>query len=279
MKIHYYSITIENSSESIESVLSRIEKLNLSSREQDLSGTNLTAEYMLANGNYFHTDFTLRRMTGGPGLAKRGQVTRDFKLAVDEGFGEQTAAVWSEKGFVAIQYNHRGPKLVHIIRYLELFFQDDAKLELEPFIEPDVWARFQSSSSHLSMECIINTRTLTEEQAGQNIPLQQALQWHQQTGSGKLHLRLYYGDGRPGGAMNLIDHVRELFARREYVESLKVGVREDEDSPSEVLNLFNHQESGTVSDEKLTQTAARRYTSDSRCNEIQALFEEWLQNL
>ena len=65
--------------------------------------------------------------------------------------------------------------------------------------------------SHQSVEVTVDARALTPEMAEGNSTLEQALQWSQETGSRKCRLRLYYGDSRPGGAMQLFDMVRGYF--------------------------------------------------------------------
>ena len=203
-------------------------------------------------------------MTGGPGRSKRGSLTTDFDLGEDEGFGEQTAAVWSRSGQVALQHNHRGPRPASIRRYLSSFLREGGELDLVPHIDPDVWARFQGSHSHLGVECTVDTRTLTPEMASNNIALEHALKMRQETYSGKVHLKLSYGEDKTGGPMQIFDFVRGLFQNREVVDSLKVKVREMEGDPVEVLNIFNHQEMDEIDDASLQLTSARRFTTESR---------------
>lgn len=279
MRVHYYQCQIMESDDTLDTVLQRIAGKNLVSREMSFSDTPIIAEHVSKNGELYDTDFTLRRMTGGPGLAARGEETRDFQFNPGEGFGEQTAVVWSPKGYAAIQYNHRGPKSVGIANYIGSFLRGgkDARMEMTPYVDPDIWTRFVDCNSHLGMECTINAQSLTEEMAEGNITLEQALLMRQATGMGKLKLSIFYGQDRPGGDVNLFTQVKQLFERREVVESLKVKVRNDVDAASELLNLFGHQDSDDIPNDELDQTEGRRYTRESRLREIRLVFEIWLQ--
>lgn len=260
--------------------MERIRDLDLEQREKTIAKTPFIAEHVEINGELISTDFTLRRMTGGPGLAARGAQTQDFQFNPNEGFGEQTSVVWSKSGFAAVQYNHRGARISRIAKYVEAFLSGgkNRRITVTPYVDPDVWARFAASDSHIGMECTIDARPLTSQMAESNIPLEQALRMRQETGTGKLKFKLFYGEDRPGGRVNLFEMVQGLWQHRECVESLKVKVREDADAASELLNLFGHQDSDNILEQDLAQSAGRRFTRESRLRQIRSVFETWLQD-
>ena len=279
MKVHYYSYRVLNSNESLKRVIQRISNLELGSREHGAERSPILAEHISVGTEFIETDFTLRRMTGGPGLSKRGEQTKDFEFTEGQGFGEQTAVVWSVDGYAAVQYNHRGPKSVGIQNYLKSFIRggEDTELELLPFVDPDIWNRFLSSNEHISLECTIDARALPPDMAKSNLPFAHALGMRSELGTGKVNMRFFYGADRPGGPGNLLSTIRGLYEGRQHVESLKVGVREDVDCASEVLNLLGHHDVDEIPNEELEQTPGRRYSRESRLRAIKTVFKEWLQ--
>ena len=56
-----------------------------------------------------------------------------------------------------------------------------------------------------------------------------------------------------------------------------MGVREDEDKPFTVLNLFNHKETDEVHEDDLKRTDGKRFETSSRWDAMQVLFKDWLQ--
>ena len=84
MKIHYYNFNIKNSSEALFDLVDGVNRLDRNEREFQSSGSFLTVERVAKENTFLRTDFTLRRMTGGPGRSKRGSLTTDFDLGEDE---------------------------------------------------------------------------------------------------------------------------------------------------------------------------------------------------
>ena len=105
MKVHFFEVALENSSEDPTSLIDRIRGLPLPDRDIDVNGKYMlleTVDVAGERGDVRELDFTQRRVQNGPGHSRRGQPTADFDLGQDAGFGEQTAAILSSSNYMAV---------------------------------------------------------------------------------------------------------------------------------------------------------------------------------
>lgn len=158
MKVHFFEMVIENSGEDPASLIDRIRTKSLAERDMAVNGKYMLLE--IANvagqlGEMRELDFTQRRVQNGPGHSQRGQLTADFDLGEDAGFGEQTAAILSSN-YMAIQYNHYGVRPSAIATYLGRFLPDGAFVALRPVLTDDAFARLQRSHKQTRLDFAIN---------------------------------------------------------------------------------------------------------------------------
>ena len=284
MKIHFYKITIENSNDNVSSLLHRINEAELNQREKTINHKPVCLEFCRSrsDGSY-ELDFTLRRIQNGPGYSRRGTETRDFDLEEDAGFGEQTAAIWSPLGKLAVQYNHNGIRPGAIGDYLQRFLigsneSETPMLTLVPEVAANAFARLQNSEAHTRIECTIDTGNITQEMASVDASLRFALQSREDTGAGRISFTLSLGYNRGGVGLNRNSSMNMLrrLMENNNVKRLKAQVRNDVDGSLEILDLFEQRETREFPNRSLEKSPGLRYTRNSRINAIRTVFDQWL---
>lgn len=282
MKIHFYQIEITDSRDAVSDVLDRIRGLSLENRERDINDKTVFLERNNKQGGLYEMDFTQRRIQNGPGYSRRGEETVDFDLEDDAGFGEQTAAIWSPRGYLVVQYNHYGVRPSTIGVYLEQFLDkgDSANrpiLTLKPVISDRVYAKFIGSQRQTKLSCAINAGSITPEMAEANVAFGAAQRLRDKTSAGKVEISVSLGEDKRGGPLQGIKNMVESLIHNESVSSLKIAIKEDLDATVEVLDLLEHREVVLVPDISLKMTDGLRYDYPSRIMALRGEFERWLQ--
>lgn len=281
MKIHFYQTEITDSHDAVSDVLDRIHGLSLENRERDINGKTVFLEKNNKQGELYEMDFTQRRIQNGPGYSKKGEETADFDLEDDAGFGEQTAAIWSPKGYLVVQYNHHGVRPSTIGFYLEQFLDKGGSanrpiLTIKPVINDRVYAKFIGSQKQTKLSCAINAGTITPEMAEANIAFGAAQSLRDKTSAGKVEISVSLGEDKRGGPLRGIKNMVESLIHNESVSSLKISIKEDLDATVEVLDLLEHREVVLVPDNSLKMTDGLRYDYPSRIVALRREFERWL---
>ena len=282
MKIHFYQTEITDSPDAMSDVLDRIHKLSLEKRERDINGKTVFLERSNNQGKNYEMDFTQRRIQNGPGYSKKGKETTDFDLEADAGFGEQTAAIWSPKGYLVVQYNHYGVRPSTIGSYLEQFLYNGTSnnkpmLTLKPVINSKVYAKFIGSQRQTKLSCAINAGTITDEMAQANIAFSLAQKLRDNTSAGKVEISVSLGEDKRGGPLQNIKDIVQSLIHSESLSSLKVVIKEALDTTTEVLDLLEHREAVIIPDRSLRMTGGLRYDYPSRIEALRREFERWLR--
>lgn len=282
MKIHFYQIEITDSRDAVSDVLDRIRGLSLENRERDINDKTVFLERNNKQGELYEMDFTQRRIQNGPGYSKKGKETTDFDLEADAGFGEQTAAIWSPKGYLVVQYNHHGVRPSTIGVYLEQFLHkgdpgNRQPLTLKPVINDNVYAKFIKSQRQTRFSCAINAGAITNEMAQADIALGLAQRLRDNTSAGKVEISVSLGEDKRGGPLQGIRKIVDSLIRSESVSSLKVGIKENLDATTEVLDLLKHREEVIIPDRLLKMTDGLRYDYPSRIEALRREFKRWLR--
>lgn len=283
MKIHFYQVEIENSPDDLPAVLDRIRRYSLEHRERTINNKPVFLEVCNRRPNRsYELDFTQRRIRNGPGYSRRGAQTTDFPMEDGAGFGEQTAAIWSPSGHLAVQYNHHGVRPGTIRDYLCLFLRADTDstipvLSLLPVVAADVYARLRDSAVQTRIECAVDTSRLTEASAANHVALQSMLRLRDETRAGKATLTLSVGADRRGGPLDNVLRLVDRLRRDDSVERLQVKVKHDVDGQTETLDLLEQRETREVPDGDLRLTRGRRYEYGSRIAAVRGVFAQWLR--
>lgn len=283
MKIHFYQTEITDSRDALSDILDKIYLLSLEDRERDIKGKTVFLERNSKQGGLYEMDFTQRRIQNGPGYSRRGEETVDFDLEDDAGFGEQTAAIWSPKGYLVVQYNHYGVRPSTIGVYLEQFLHKgnpgnkQPMLTLKPVIDDNVYAKFIKSQRKTKLSCTIDAGTITNEMAKANVALGAALGLRGTTSAGKVEISVSLGEDKRGGPLQGIRNMVDSLIQSKSVSSLNVAIKEDLDATTEVLDLLEHCEVVLVPDSSLKMTDGLRYDYPSRIEALRKEFKGWLR--
>jgi uncharacterized protein DUF6731 len=157
VKIHAYKI-VSRGNLSLDQVLTYIAGLPLEDRIRLVSSGEMRLEAANKTGQIWSLDFGGMR-SEGPGRASRARPITDFDLGEDEAFGEETAAIFNiSTGFMALQYNHRGPRQSRIQGYLFRFarliagLDEDVRIDdengfiLQPILKSGAIERFRRAA-------------------------------------------------------------------------------------------------------------------------------------
>ena len=280
MKVHFFRFEINNSTDTPDSLLSRIDKLRLIDREQAIPPGTMFLEDLTADSLFYSMDFTKRRTIQGPGQSVQGRRTTDFALPEGGGFGEQTALVWSRKSdYVAVQYNHSGPRVGAIASYFSRFMEPSRgkpKVEFHPVLDDTVMSRLRNSTVRTKFDVTVDRRSLSEALIEDDLALSSIVNLGDATNAGHLSFQLSLGgDVRNGplkGILALAGRIMSASPR-----GLKVGIKDTLDSKMEVLDLLNHREVEEIPDTSLPLTDGLRWDFSSRANAIKSTFIPWLR--
>ena len=284
MKIHYFRIDIQGSSRAVSDLVDDIGARPQAERERRIHDKDVFLEHYSRTNGLYEMEFTQRRTQNGPGHSMRGKSTVDFTLSPDAGFGEQAAAIWSPKGYLAVQYNHHSVRPFGIRAYLEEFLLagprstfDPPEVVLEPVLDSEAYARLYRSQKQSRLELAVHADKVTDEMAANNVALGAALEMHNRMEGSKVEIAVSLGGGRRGGPLrNTLDTITSLLRFDESLSKCKVTIKEDPDTATEVLDLLEHRETAMVRDGELQMTPGRRFTYASRIAAIRKRFEPWL---
>jgi len=280
MKIHFYETEIQESNCDAKQLLKSIEKLSLEERDKEINDKPVCLENIKFDDDFICMDFTQRRLTHGPGYASKGKKTKDFDFSNENNaaFGKQTAAIWSLKfNCIAIQYNVHGIRPGAIARYLALFLkkcnEKKSQIIFSPVLTKDIIKELERSEMVLGIECTIDISSTNNNTVFETVSLDQL---SSETGTTKVAIKLF--SERGGHLKNILSSVKGLLDRSN-TKGLKATVKLDDKTT--VLDLLNARFVEEVSNEPLdsTMTGGRRWTAESRIEQIKEKLKSYLDDL
>ena len=236
-------------------------------------------EYLRPNGDLLEMEFT-QRTPEGPGYSEPDQNTRDFRIPPGGGFAQHTAAILSGD-YMAVQYNHNGPRHSVIPKYVQHLCPNlKAKVELNVLLDREVDSRFMGSRIQKKLVIGINRLNTLELLHDGGIGLNAALEMGERTDSGVVEIVLSNGGGKRGGPLrNVVETVLDLLNKdRGSLTKLQARVQ-GEDGKVETLNLLEHLEHSDIPTSSLSlsgQGRYGRYTYSSRMSAMRQEFRKWL---
>ena len=287
MKVYYFRIGVERVSLALPDLLKSVMAKDQRDREIPISDKDVFLEHFAEQNGLYEMGFTQRRWYNGPGLSSRGQLTKDFSITDDDGFGEETAAVLAPNGLFAVQYNHFGARPGSIRAYLQTCLKralgsagpGDAAITMVPVINEAARAKIERGDrSMVRMEVAILTNRIDERMARNNIALETALDMRNRTDADKIELALSVRarrKDRPSKLENLWKPIQGMLQHSDSLAKLKVRVRDKDGSPPELLDLLEEREVSVVTS-GLVLSGGRRYTHESRVSSIRQELEDRL---
>ncbi len=284
MKIHAYKVTARGEL-SLDQVLTHLSHLPLVQRLRTVSGSEIRLEAANKAGRTWSLDFGGIRPEG-PGRASPEAPIADFDLAANEGFGEETAAVFDiNTGYMALQYNHRGPRSARIQGYLFRFARLMAGLTEDVSSDDDHGFTFFPVVKHDALERLNRAAIVKKFKMSVFVPgLAHIEQPQRQSLAGILatpvvgsaaNLNFEISAGRKRGASLNVSGIRQMvqdaLGLGDEVQALEAVIRETEDAPSEPIDLL---QARLEADVRVDRTG-RRFGRNERWATLRGVLDSW----
>ncbi|MDZ4058306.1 MAG: hypothetical protein U1D69_15345, partial [Polynucleobacter sp.] len=117
MKVYAYRIA-QRGPRTLGEVLQRLYALPLQNRVFSASRVDMRLEELGRGGDYLYADFANPRSGHGPAIMALDAPLQGIAIQSGQAFGEDTSMVIHQPtGYVALQYNHSGPRIGRISQY------------------------------------------------------------------------------------------------------------------------------------------------------------------
>jgi hypothetical protein len=284
VKIHAYKV-VPRGQLSLDQVLAHLNGIPLDGRMRTVSDGEIRLESANKTGDIWALDFGGLR-PDGPGRASATTPISDFDMNEDEDFAQETAAIYNvASGYMALQYNHFGPRHGRIQGYLFRFSRllagleedvpndDDHGFTLSPVIKRDSVARLNRADVIKNLDVSVFLPGLTELEEAKTQSLSSFLE-HPILGNAE-ELRFQIRASRRKGATLDLAAIRrfvgEMLGLGGEVSSLQVHVKESEEDPSELLDLLDARLFVDVAIDR----EGRRYGRNTRWALLKAALDAW----
>lgn len=284
MKVHAFKVDIHNSNP-LEDVLDLVNKQpNLRQRIKIVGTVEMRAEYIEHRDGLWLIDFVRIRTDHGPGKVGRSSQIQGIPFNTDEGFGEETAALYDPlTGYMLIQYNHFGVRAGSIGDYLSIY--DGSKTNvysLNPKFDNDVERRLAKKGITKKIALSIDISKMNDKDRLAGTPLSEAISIGRDANANKISIVLSAGGGKSKSlsetASSIFNSAKTLFRMNpEAVTKLEFRGKDDKDSVIEVIDLIGQRLS--VSFDKLKPGADLRYPREERWTALIRAKNGWKDDL
>lgn len=278
MRIYYYKV--ERSGPLREALKSISARADLADREyqgRSWRKVMFLEEFDDLGDGMYSMDFT-HRAERGPGYSEPGEATVGFEMEPGTGFAEQTAAILSD-GYMAVQFNHVGPRPSSIAHYVEGMTNQQG-IKLHHIEDRDAIRRFNRSSRHGKLTVGLYPRPTTVAKIeGSGLSFGPFVRDAGERGATVAEFTISLGHGRRGRTLAGITEMAEsLLVFREDLTKL-VATAEDEEGKMEKLDLLDHIASTFIPDDalELSGETTGYFTYRSRRREMRKEFKKWLE--
>ncbi len=285
LKVHAYHI-VQRGNVSLVQTLTHVAQLQLPNRLRTVSAVPMRLEHCVQQGPYWLMDFTLIRRKG-PGRASPTEPVSDFDLEDDEGFGEETAAIYApNSGFMALQYNHYGPRQSRIQAYLHSMSlavagqPDHVELpdsqngfDFNPLLKAEAVDRLDNLGIIKTISASFHVPGVLARPEARRRSLTGLLDMPIMGGAQNVQFEISAGRGKERSLHpnRVRQAVRELLAAREEINSLTVTAKENADAPSEPVDFLDARLETDVE----VALVGRRYPRAQRLAALRLAFETW----
>lgn len=273
MKVHLYDVR-RHASPPIEQMLTSIHGQQLAHRMRTIGVIDLRLEQCLppSSGNnsspYWLLDFTNIRFRNGPGKANRVAPMTGFNLGPQDGFGEETAALYdAQKRVLLVQYNHHGPRASGICSYVNSFDSNathDYQLTIR--INANAASRLNGKSILKKIDAKITPPKISANMRRQGVSLNKALDISDDMDGRTIEISI--SAGRSSNSKLNFQKARDFINSLQHligdgaVERLEVSGKATPDSRVETIDLIEEKIEADINN--LTLGPDLRYTQSSR---------------
>lgn len=229
--------------------------------------------------SYWLLDFCKLRYDDGPGRASRVAATKSFDLAEDEGFAEETAALYDpDSGFLAIQYNHHGPRSGVIATYLSAYDHEivnDYEFMLQ--LNPDAQARLDNKKIFSKLQIRVAPALLSKAFKRKNVAVVTTLEKTQELYQSDYVAVTVGLEARSNASLSLqrwLNAFKEMATdERKAVDTLVISGRDDAGASLDPVDLINEKLEYEYRDIELDD--GRRLTWESRRSALVRSYNGW----
>lgn len=285
MKVHAYKVEFNDGSRPLEEVLREIEnEQSLRERIRLINQVEVRADFIEQQNGLWLMDFVRIRSSHGPGKVGRDSEVEGFEFDEEEGFGEETAALYDpESGYILVQYNHFGVRAGAIADYLSAY--DGAENNLytfKPKYDEDVERRLLNHGITRRISFSLDVTRMSDQDRQRGRPLSEAIEYGRQNGADKIKVEILVQGERSRslaqGALDSLSALRSIIGQNpDAVTKLEVSGKENQDSVTEVLDLIAHRLSIEFND--LVLGADLRYPRNERWRALIRAKNGWRQVL
>lgn len=281
MAVHLFDVRAIQRTPPLTELLERIHQDGIANRLKTVGQQEVRLETIAPprsadnNTAYWLLDFTKIRFEHGPGKASREDPIEGFELEADQGFGEETAALYDpQRQVILIQYNHYGVRSSIMKNYFALYGHDAnavGSYEFNIRMDESADVKFAQKEIITKMHFKIAPPRMTQAQRDGNVSLGRSLDVSDNLGAETIEVIV--SAGRSGNAALSFQRARAL-ARRlmeirhvgedqdPIVSKLEVVGRDSLLEPLDVVDLLKPKLEQRIGD--LILGADRRYTQRSR---------------
>ena len=281
MKIHAYRV-FPQSEVSLDQILQHLSEQTLEQRLQSVDDIQLRLEAAEKPGATWFIEFGgIRRE--GPGKASANTPIEDFDLEDHEGFGHETAACFDGR-FLLVQYNHYGPRISRIRKYLSIVGRmldresgtsngASEILNIVPVLKENAQDRLAHMGLVKSIEISFYVPGVLANNGQSRQSLSSLLNNPLIGTADRIRLQVSAAKGRASSlALNQVRQaIDDLLGLREDVSQLEVTAKETEDAPSEAVDFI---EARLEADIPIARQG-RRYGRDDRWAALNQALQAW----
>jgi hypothetical protein len=290
MKIFAYRI-VQKGPRRLDEVLSLLSGLSFERRFFEGSAEGVRLEHFEKRGEFFFADIVAERSGHGPGRLRKTAPMAEFDMAEGEVFGEDTGLAFdAASGYLALQYNHVGPRVGRIQSYLlaaDLSFGglgpaapgqsdwDRCGFEFGAVLRPDAYARLGRMGIVRKLEFTVNHPGAREADRDLGRSLSQVLNAPLPTGVETLEMTLKAAPQRNSRLDRnvVMGMIRGLQGLGGSLRKAQVEGRRPEDSSVEPIDLIEERLS---KDALVSIGAGQRLPRQDRWGALGVALRAWL---
>ncbi|WP_227104530.1 DUF6731 family protein [Chromobacterium rhizoryzae] len=282
MMVHLYKVQAGVGSIPLVDQLRLINAVPLEDRSREVSKQLIRLEFADEVDGAWLMDFGKIRFNSGPGKASVTSPIVGFDMEDDEGFGEETAALYNPAlGYIAVQYNHIGVRHGTMAEYLSTFDLNVFNgYQFAICFDPDVEGKLAAKEFFRKLHFSMNFGKMSPEHRAAGLALRDVIALENTFNAGSIEVIVRMPRGGDGlslvavrDAINYMRGIRD--DENKSIPKLQVFAGNDADASAEVLDLVSQRIVAEYGEPDLVLGQDKRYTRESRFNVLIRAMRGW----
>lgn len=282
MKIHYFSISTERDARPLQDIFTDLRNRDISQRTYTQSHIQIRLESIQPvtsqQRQYWLLRFSRLRDRNWPGVARPDREATDLVLEPNTLLSEDSYAIFDVlNGKLAIQYNHFGVRSSKIQDYINIM-GGSPYYRFFPVFNQNILDTYRGKPIVTKVEAVIDDLSEADVHHFGGSSLAQSIQQSLEADAKKIEFSMSVDARFKENRLNknvVSNFIDRMINRNEDRDSLKVSVRDDEDSAVEILDLFEDLKVSYIDPLVLTETAGRRYEAEGMNNALMLAMNAW----